>query len=767
MVTLRLHTLVLLVLLVLLALLFPAVGQSTSVSIHGLVRAEDGHSIPGATVIVQDTGIVVAGVATDKTGCFDLRLSQNPSGPVELRVSSVGYKTQTQRIPIDRLHDAVTVSLTEVTVEVPGMTVTPTYFGLPQQIIRQDAVVARAAQSLVMTNPIAAIKQPQVSRVGSNLSSQIRVYGTNPVYSLNGLPIGTDPAHYGMFSYVPASIVDKMEFEPLGTPADQQLPSVVEFGTAELFGQGSNADLTLSTIEATGTFSLATDRLYTQGSLRKSVLDRLVNQLDISTDRATLPPTNFQDVFGTFGIKLSRTTRLMIDHYQVRDFLSYNSSNVADVTSIDTYQATREQQFGVRLEDRRSNLITHAALSSRRGTRDYKATPNNDAPTETIRVNLNEDYRTDFGQVGADLNWSHLLLKAGLETEKDRYRDYFLSQHNWNFLPPFANTDNPFIYQQALNDTYGECAGDARQSRTSSFFSGEMPVGAASLTLGIRQDNYTPLADGKQLSYRTRLGWALGSRTNVSLSWGTYSNSPLDNVLESYQVMIRTNLDRLSPVLTELGSLQIGYGGFNAGVFTKTLDNLPVVSPDFNDITASTGTIDRDFIAITSEGTARFDGFFATLEQAHLLGDRLGLTLSYAYTVSRYCDHGVITRYDLDVPHRFQMQIDYRCTKKLNLGAELQIRSGYPYSPLRTNWSRNESDLYRWEYYRAALEDDNSLRFTTNAYLNLSSSYRMNRVELLLSVSNVTNRSNPVVNSSAGLIYDAGILPMLGVRMTF
>jgi outer membrane receptor protein involved in Fe transport len=101
----------------------------------------------------------------------------------------------------------------------------------------------------------------------------------------------------------------------------------------------------------------------------------------------------------------------------------------------------------------------------------------------------------------------------------------------------------------------------------------------------------------------------------------------------------------------------------------------------------------------------------------------------------------------------------------LNLGAELQVRSGYPFSPIRSGWTVDESKLYRWEYYRATLEDENSLRFQTNAYLNLSGRYQMGRVELLLSVANVTNRANPVVYSATGPIYDAGILPMLGVRI--
>ncbi len=759
------HRIALLSLLALVVLLTQASGLSASVSISGQVRSENGQPIPGATVIVLDSGKVVAGVATDNNGHFNLPLPNTNHQSLDLRVSSVGYNTRTQTIAASELQSALTVSLSETAVEVSGMRVTPQYSGPTQPAMKHDAVLARAAQSLVMTNPIAAIKGSQVSRVGSNLSSQIRVYGTSPVYYLNGLPIGTDPSHYGMFSYVPASIVDKMEFQPMGTTADQQLPSTVKFSTAELFGHPTGGELTLSTLEATGTFSLATDRFYVQGALRKSLLDRLVRQLDIRTNRATLPPTNFQDAFGSFGLKLSKTTRLMVDHYEVGDFLSYNASRIADVASVNTYQSSHENQFGIRLEDRHSRFFTHLALATRYGNRDYRAEPTNAASIGGIRVNLSEDYRTDFAQAGVDYNPGRLVVKAGLETEQDSHRDYSLEQRNWNFLPPFASTDNPFVYQKALNQTYGDRAGSARLSRTSGYLSGELPIGAATLVVGVRQDNYTPLRNGAFTGFRTRLGYALGSQTNLSFAWGTYSNAPLDNIIESYQVMVRTNLENLTPITTELRTVQFSWRGLGVGVFRKTLRNLPIVSPDFGAVATSHSAVGNDFIMVQSEGSARFQGIFMSVQENRLFGDRFGLNASYAYTVSHTYDHGIISRYDLDVPHRFQTQIDYRCSRKLNFGAEVQIRSGYPFSPLHSDWTADESKLYQWEYYRATLQEENSRRFSTNAYVNLSSSYRMGRVELLMAIVNVTNRANPVVYSSAGLIYDAGILPMIGLRV--
>ena len=42
--------------------------------------------------------------------------------------------------------------------------------------------------------------------------------------------------------------------------------------------------------------------------------------------------------------------------------------------------------------------------------------------------------------------------------------------------------------------------------------------------------------------------------------------------------------------------------------------------------------------------------------------------------------------------------------------------------------------------------------------------YKFSSKELSFSISNVTNRTNPVVHTSDGFIYDAGIMPSISIN---
>lgn len=129
---------------------------------------------------------------------------------------------------------------------------------------------------MVPTNPIAALHQPQLVRQGSSHSSKLRINGSNPRYFVNGSDIGHDPNHYGMFSIIPGSVVRSMNLYAQGTPSRFRGPTALELETPMPFGKRSSGELNLSLVEATGMISLSTDRIYSIGTLRKSVLDKLV-----------------------------------------------------------------------------------------------------------------------------------------------------------------------------------------------------------------------------------------------------------------------------------------------------------------------------------------------------------------------------------------------------------------------------------------------------------------------------------------------------------
>ena len=740
-------------------------ANAESSTLSGTVSDSTGQPVCGATVVVIWEETVIAGTAARADGSFGLTLPSHVRGTVTLQVSSVGYATSTRKIKLDDLDGSIGLTLTDLATQIEGITVHPSRpVELARETINGAAVARRAQMSLVPTNPVAAIKQPQVSRPGSSHSSQIRVHGTNPVYYLNGLPIGTDPAHYGLFAFIPTLVIERIGFYPLGSPARHRLSAVVELDTREPFGGKTSADAVLSTIEATGAFKLAGERFYVLGSLRKSVLDRLVKHFDISTDRTTLPPTNFQDIFGSAGWKLSDRVRVMVDQYHVRDFLSFNTSAATGSSSgIETYQSSQENQVALRLEGMTDRWLARFSVGVRSGSAFYRAVP---IQQDGLYAYLTESHFVGYGR--SEISWvgDRTSMTAGAEIEADRERKFSLEQHNWNFLPPFSSSDNPYVYQQALNETYGDYTAVLRSVNRAFYGTARWEGSRFMYTGSLRLDDYNLLQNRTVWSPRTTVGFRTGARSLLEFRYGQYSQSPIGDILEAYQILFRANVAILSPIRTTLTSLDWRGDQWQIGLFHKHLDNLPVVTPDFENPYEKDARLAQGILSARSEGAGRFAGASIAYQKSDLVGGRADLSVSYAYTHSYVIDHDVVLPYDLDSPHRINLEVAWHFSPRINLSTEFQWRSGYPYSPIVYNHAYDGSEVFTESYYQAALEQENSRRLAAHASLNLAGSYRWDRTELFLSISNLTNRANPIVNSSSGPVYDAGILPMLGVRIS-
>lgn len=259
----------------------------------------------------------------------------------------------------------------------------------------------------------------------------------------------------------------------------------------------------------------------------------------------------------------------------------------------------------------------------------------------------------------------------------------------------------------------------------------------------------------------------LSHNTRLRAAFGSFVSTPLDNILEPYQILIRDNLNRLTPKKTSLVSLDLTHQFLTLNIFHKRLDRLPVLVPDFVALQASDGQISPEFLSVRSEGAARFSGGSITGEKNHLGGGPFSLLGSYAYTRAYQIDHALVLPYELHAPHRVRIRANYERTESLTIGAELTARSGYPYSPLRNPTAPGEAGIYTNSYYTKSKAVENSLRFAAHTSLNVSVRYRIGRAQLLLSLSNVTNHSNPIINAASGQIYDAGIMPMLGLKYQF
>ena len=168
-------------------------------SLTGGVFDTEGRPVIGATVtLLKDTTIASVAV-TDSVGGFTIDSPKSNRHDLRLRLSAVGYETAV--FDLDGFKDipGPEFILQAAIIDVGSIEVTAVDEGRGSEMTLSETQVARRAQrSVVPTNPISAIRQPQVSREGSAHSSRLRVNGTNPDYFINGINIGADPSHYGV-----------------------------------------------------------------------------------------------------------------------------------------------------------------------------------------------------------------------------------------------------------------------------------------------------------------------------------------------------------------------------------------------------------------------------------------------------------------------------------------------------------------------------------------------------------------------------------------
>ncbi|MBK7142481.1 MAG: TonB-dependent receptor [bacterium] len=732
--------------------------------LQGMVIDDTDRPIVGASIILFADGRPVGGGATDAYGRFRIPLTISCNN-LEIRVSSIGFQEYRQSLTTADCGRALKIACEPKAVELSAITVRPAPEpSLMKLAIPSRQITALSSRSLVVTNPTAALQYPQIARIGSSHSTQIRINGTSPIFHLNGISIGSDPNHFGMFSVVPATIVEQIDFRPQGTDASFGLPSVIDFKTISAFENRSTTEINFSTMELTGTVRKSDQSKYLIGAARKSILDHIVNSFDLSEQQATIPPTSFSDLFLSTGLKLSSHWQLGLDQYHVRDYLAFNTANNSDLESaVQTYQRARENYIGLRLNGIYGNTLVTTTLAVRDGRRSYEADPDEKSKKTSVHVDLEEELTTYLGNLTAETDLGNWQVRTGGQIEVAPNRYMTLTQNNWNLLPPFNTSDNPYIYQVALNSLHGNDDITIDQQSIATFASVRRSLGPLSITGGIRHQTFKHLASDA-LNGRFSATLRTGEQSNLTLFYGGFAEDPITTVLESYQVLIRTYAADLRPVSTDLIAADYTLGPAKLSLFHKTQHDLPEMSPDFDHVYASPGELNPDFLRMRSAAKVVFNGGSLSLDLPKLLSNRLSLYGSYAYTEATKTEHNVSFPYEANAKHRMQTQIEYGLSKKVKIGTELFVRSGYHYSQTRQMMYYTESSTYNDEFYTNMLSRENSLSFPMNAALNVYANFSLGDVTLSLAVTNATNRYNPIIKSPSGYIYDAGILPSIGLR---
>jgi len=354
---------------------------------------------------------------------------------------------------------------------------------------------------------------------------------------------------------------------------------------------------------------------------------------------------------------------------------------------------------------------------------------------------------------------------CGVKAQIVDQRQTEMRQVNWNFLPPDAASDNPHAYQAELNELRGAISKSGKEANLSGYCSATFELGRSTMVSGLRLDRFSALSQGEAVTFRSDLTVAVGDDQQLHMFLGSFAENPVGRVLQPYQVLIRNDLATLMPQKTYLISSSYQRGVLSLGVFGKIIRNQPILRSDFDFVVDddTQATVRDGFLSMRSEGSSDFAGGNVTVEIDDLLDSGIEIYGFYSYSWAIKTDAHVTVPYDLDAPHRLVLQSNYRISERLSVGADLGLRSGHPYTPTQGMYQPN-SDRYSEDYARIVQEAENSDRFPTSASFDLHGKLRIGSVDLYLNIANVTNRSNPIVNTADGFVYDVGILPSLGLR---
>ncbi len=731
-------------------------------TITGTVTETGGEPIVGASVVIMSSGKMVGGTVTAGDGSFRVKVAAS----VQLRVSALGFATDTVTLTPSTPSPLI-IRLTGKSIDVGRIDVRPQEdIAILMTGIDKTTLDQRARTGLVPTNPVAAIKGPRTVRQGSQHSSKIRVNGTNPEYRLNRLSIGHDPTHYGVFSLLTSSVIDRAQLHGLGGDASQSSPAELHLRTIRPFSRNHFGEVSMSLTDLSGMTAVAGKNYYVLGSMRKSVLDKLVRYLDLSADRITLPPTNFQDIFVSAGYRLSPTSRIMIDHYDSRDHLSYSyQSSDARRDDRAAGQSTVRKFWGVTFEQVLPDMLLRGSLSRRTSSEEYRVAAS-DGSKDGLHVDLSMTDAIWEASIDATRYNGRSTVETGLEIEKTGHSALRLEHQYWNLQPPDAVSDNPYLYQKELNRHHDRIDGTREPVHAAGYISFDHSWRRFSLTSGLRLEHFNDLASGAQYLVRQQVEVEPIDGHTLRAQFGTYAEHPFTTILEPNQVMVHRWSKQLQPVRTTALSLGWSHRWVTATVSAKKIEQLPTLVPDF-----VRGPFDRQFITVQSDESASFYGFDVAVDRKAVLPD-LDLYAFYGYTYGHATIPDATGGYlsvphDLTSPHRMLIETTWHPGELISAGAELAVRSGYAYTPHYTPEDFRNTNRYTPEYYRDKMTSEHRNRFPTAMSLNLHLSFNLGRADAFLNLANVTNHANPIINTIDGYVYDAGILPTIGLNYRF
>ena len=198
--------------------------------VEGRVTDDEGSLVVGAVVTVLRDTVVVAGAGSDESGAF--RLPGIPAGDYLLRVNGLGYADHTREIglaPGQTL--TIDVRLVRSAIALPGISVEAAasrererFEVMAGPTVREiDAAALRSLPGVAEVDPVRAIEVLPGVVSTSDFSAAFHVRGGSQdqnLILLDGVPVFS-PFHLGgLFSVFNADMVDRVELQSGGFPAE-------------------------------------------------------------------------------------------------------------------------------------------------------------------------------------------------------------------------------------------------------------------------------------------------------------------------------------------------------------------------------------------------------------------------------------------------------------------------------------------------------------------------------------------------------------------
>jgi hypothetical protein len=771
----RMNVLIVCVILVGFSLGTPRTGL-TGVLLKGQVVDTVGSPVPRATISIKSPLRGRIGTATDLYGRFRFHLPDSVTSRVDLRATSVGFLPTDTSFSLTSDTQFVTIVCRPEIVETGRVEVTGSRSEANQVVRLNHRTLSTAAmKTLIPSDPLAAIRYPQLAHFGLNFASQLRIDGSIPRYYLNGVSIGADPTHFGAFAFIPTPAVEQIDFSPQGTNALYSTPSVIDLKTVGHTAAGHRGEITASIIDVTGSYLIASDRAFVGATLRQSLIDQLSDAINLGSSRHEIPAPKITDLLVCSGYRLSKTLQLTTDLYHVHDDLPYDFDQKSGASGeVKTRQKSTEDHLSLGLSYRDDGLHGLLAGGIRSGKRSFVAVTDDPSPGD-FRVDFEEKYR--YLQANGEFGFSGRLVDVtvGNQFESMPSQKLHLRQYSWNLLSPFAHSDNLDFFQSTINYYYGVYDGSVDGYTNSTFLTTQVHLGRFEIENGIRHEYFSFLNRKNEMASRHGLNVSLGGRKSIELFCGRFFESPITSTSDAYQVPARIFVQNLVPVETRLGTASVRWGVLTVAFFKKEIRNRPVLTPDYTHYNKVIwlphgGTEefpDPLFLIVHPISRSTFSGVSFSMDAPGFPSPRIDLYASYAYSKARTTYYGVTMPHELDAPHRLLLQGSFVVSPRIKCSMEFAIHSGYPYTPFRS------ADFYGIIYppteaeYLADLKKQNSARFSPNASLNLHVSYRVGRGDLFVSIVNATNRANEMIGSDEDFIYDSGLIPNIGFQYRF